>query len=1814
MNDSNYKIQSAKTTQKSPSRIQSEIPNISTKPNDSTFHLVANTQTAERLTCSVPAYILLDHIDCEILSNYIELELGQFAFLHNYPKDLILNFFKYLFTGEMKVQESQIFSFISFCKELGNTRLIGQSFQFIVAKMLRLNPLEDLVSEMLRVQHLSFTSNSNELEIQIDQMMFTMFYIHVLEAYYSDVRGFLGLIERKAFDCGSDFPEDFKVSLVEFFLMLFEKAGVQGKPRLELIHKALSYKCFSYMKPERKLNTVKNWVKSYAQDYEADSLVDKIRKLASARHKVVPIRGGLRFSRLKLEIKRLLWNSKVSAKDFASNESQLDQLPCEMISQDNSQSKETTMLANKLKELETELQATREKANRTQIENFALLKKHNKAVSELTTVKRQMEHMTSESSMSREEPRLKAMTQETKKLESLIQRLQSDKKQLETRLEELSKNPTAKNFPQGYDPRDPKLLKSTDINEVSYDSTKNDSSPLTKPRTKRDEKELKAMIGSMRNEFNVEIQQKEYLLEELGFKIRQKEEIMETKLNEKERLKAYYQLILKGLEDDRLVLLREKEGKIKELGDLRCVVEATKARHSEEVASVRNSIKEVREKGELEADMIGRQKARLEAAYIRLNSRMQVNAEGLRTLEREVSLRDQDIQKYSEQLDTMRGSTKAESSLLVLKSELREKEKELRDFRSEIDSLKKKLNISYEYTESKAIYHTQAKNTLEKELKQTVEEYNSLKKEIKSIIQARESDNESSKRETSLLETKLAQKGEEIEHLRAKGLELETKLRAKESELVKLSREIQMHSEGFNSNSSYTERLESNIKLRETELEDIRNERLLERSRLESEIKDLNNRIKRLESSLDQKDLEIHGLRSKLQSQEDLNKAKEKEIEDLANDLKSLDLRYSTILKLKENLASKLKEEIDNKSKEIDRLKDLIIQSEHRHLKEIDSKDQSHKKELDSLISKSKNLSDKYHLKQEELKAMRAKMAALEDDLVSTKADSSHLTTRIEKNTKEFEISLRTKAKLSEALEEELTACKKELKLYEIRFDSLSREHSDAVRLNESSQESLRSELHSKHKEIRAMTIKLKDLEYRYSILASSDLEKEDVIKRLEKELDTSSIVNKSNSKLCKAEQGEIQNRESQKPTQSLLESEIESLSLKNRTELADKDRQIKKLESLLASKSRDYQNLCEEIANMTSSLENSIKAMRDKNNEIQNDSSAVKREITKLSDELTALNQANSKELQDLNFECFRSHRESKLFKVNAEEFDNEIQKIEEGFDKENSLFDTKAETHRESIRLKEVKIQLLRNELEHLDLTSLKSKIHQEEIDSIKSILKENCESLLELKSNIDDLTSKLNKGQLDPRPDDRKTLESNRSSSQFNLIDKEENPESPRVNQQSGNSPQAYNITNSNVNNINELSINKKLDSESVNESRGSMVNLNSQINDLRQDLNFKESHPLKKQKTQLETQRSQNIQQSRLLESSKSHRLEDSQSQDFQNFSLLGNAKKDSTKSKELTFKSLGSSEEKETSLNEPRSDAFSKLSKSNLLKKSSLKDKQRYPSPSDQTTELNQSERNSMIESHTDESTRAKPKPGLLERSKEKPDRQSDLNSLISNFLSKRTEHKLNSNRGDQSMNDSSRTDQEPPSQSNPLKSRLLSTLRQKTQAVAFLTDSKIKSQKLLGQLAEQVSRRFSTRRLLSRKAFSSESLGDSARGFHEACDGLKNSLSVVQTDQGFLVGGFTFVSWKGSYSKRVDPKAFLFVFSEGDLYLYERDICVFSFKDHGPSFGGESHIKLYDRFFTAESSCTIKAVYNGNELNFDLKFKVRNLEVFEISE
>ena len=76
--------------------------------------------------------------------------------------------------------------------------------------------------------------------------------------------------------------------------------------------------------------------------------------------------------------------------------------------------------------------------------------------------------------------------------------------------------------------------------------------------------------------------------------------------------------------------------------------------------------------------------------------------------------------------------------------------------------------------------------------------------------------------------------------------------------------------------------------------------------------------------------------------------------------------------------------------------------------------------------------------------------------------------------------------------------------------------------------------------------------------------------------------------------------------------------------------------------------------------------------------------------------------------------------------------------------------------------------------------------------------------------------------------------------------------------------------------------------------------------------------------------------------------------------------------------------------------------------------------------------------------------------------------------------------------------------------------------------------------------------------------------FHQKCDNLSNTLTIIKTEHGKLIGGFTPLKWNDRNGRDKSNKTFLMAIhlQEKISHLRNGECAIHFDQDLGPSFGG----------------------------------------------
>jgi hypothetical protein len=137
--------------------------------------------------------------------------------------------------------------------------------------------------------------------------------------------------------------------------------------------------------------------------------------------------------------------------------------------------------------------------------------------------------------------------------------------------------------------------------------------------------------------------------------------------------------------------------------------------------------------------------------------------------------------------------------------------------------------------------------------------------------------------------------------------------------------------------------------------------------------------------------------------------------------------------------------------------------------------------------------------------------------------------------------------------------------------------------------------------------------------------------------------------------------------------------------------------------------------------------------------------------------------------------------------------------------------------------------------------------------------------------------------------------------------------------------------------------------------------------------------------------------------------------------------------------------------------------------------------------------------------------------------------------------------------------------------------------------------------------------------------GDDVKTFHNLCDNMGSTVTLILTEDNWIFGGYTDVVWESDdepsyWSYRYSNQSFLFSITLHKKYpIVLRDNAIFCSSMNGPTFGYGFDFALSNKFFTKDSTCNAPFSYGNMERNNEFNggkkmFIAKEVEVFRIEE
>ena len=128
--------------------------------------------------------------------------------------------------------------------------------------------------------------------------------------------------------------------------------------------------------------------------------------------------------------------------------------------------------------------------------------------------------------------------------------------------------------------------------------------------------------------------------------------------------------------------------------------------------------------------------------------------------------------------------------------------------------------------------------------------------------------------------------------------------------------------------------------------------------------------------------------------------------------------------------------------------------------------------------------------------------------------------------------------------------------------------------------------------------------------------------------------------------------------------------------------------------------------------------------------------------------------------------------------------------------------------------------------------------------------------------------------------------------------------------------------------------------------------------------------------------------------------------------------------------------------------------------------------------------------------------------------------------------------------------------------------------------------------------------------------GGTGKDFHKFCDNKKPTLTLFESTNGYIFGGYISISWEGPLNwtyKGNDDNAFIFsVNNQMKFPIQDKSKVIYNQRDYGPDFGNNDIYLDNSNFLNNDSQCNNYNQYKAppEKIAGGSKFRIKELEVY----
>ena len=131
--------------------------------------------------------------------------------------------------------------------------------------------------------------------------------------------------------------------------------------------------------------------------------------------------------------------------------------------------------------------------------------------------------------------------------------------------------------------------------------------------------------------------------------------------------------------------------------------------------------------------------------------------------------------------------------------------------------------------------------------------------------------------------------------------------------------------------------------------------------------------------------------------------------------------------------------------------------------------------------------------------------------------------------------------------------------------------------------------------------------------------------------------------------------------------------------------------------------------------------------------------------------------------------------------------------------------------------------------------------------------------------------------------------------------------------------------------------------------------------------------------------------------------------------------------------------------------------------------------------------------------------------------------------------------------------------------------------------------------------------------YSMKENGDDVTNFHNICDNIPNTLTILEIENGKKIGGYTTLDWSGNGESKTDKETFIFDLTNKKKYpKINNKRSIFCLENRGPCFGQACDLGIFNPMTRGWSNKNGSFIVNQEISDGKDNFDIIELEIYKV--